>query len=66
MKEATDGRKKVEVEAQEVKDVEEAILQFQNEFLTCILILDWGWGRDARNGWGALKVLVVHRPQWHC
>ena len=38
---------------QEVKDVEEAILQFRNQFLTCIVIVIGDWkGMQAMGGAG--------------
>ena len=37
---------------QEVRDVEEDVVLFQNQFLTCIVILDGGPERHASNGGG--------------
>ena len=48
---------------QEVKEVEEDMLLFQNQFLTCIVIFTEEWERDARNGGGlALSVGCAKTP----
>ena len=50
----------------EVRDVEGNIVLFQNQFLTCIVILT-GDGKGMQEmGGGWVEVLVVQRPQWYC
>ena len=51
---------------QELRDVEEDVVLFQNRFLTCTVILT-GDGKEmqARGGAGS-QLLVVQRPQCDC